>query len=418
MPLIGTEQDAVRILVNRVQKDGGEGLQNFARRILGAHSEQARRLADLALKVVEGETSIDDIEFEQSETVQVQAQANGRDFEVTLKADRLPITSYEELVEFYDIDTRVWQPVEQSFSFWGNSDRPNFNVKARFQRDEYQAAKAEDRESFREWASQYAPDVELPEWVGTPNGKMLEVVISDLHVDRAGQRDTNLERMLAGVREVVGKARSLYGTVEEVNLVFLGDTFNSDNGRDTTTSGTPQESEHDWRETFRQTREAIVTAALTAAKVGSRVNIHILPGNHDYERAYYLTDTLWSFFHRTDHIKVVLDDGPRRYLRWGSSLIGLTHGDRVKPVDLAMSMFREQTTVGVRFFEWHLGHIHTRREDEIHGVTFQWFRTPSDPSEWEQKNLYGHNRKDITGIVWDRAEGPKDTFRHTLGSDQ
>lgn len=417
MPLLTTERQAVDILVNRIRTYGPEGLKNFAREVLGAHSSQASKLADIATAIHGGSDPASfDLADDSQRLVQVTQEVDGKQLNLTLKADRLPITSYEELVDFYEIDTDVWHPTRQVFNFWGSAGTPNFQVKASFERDDYRAASKEDREAFREWASQFAPQLDIP-WDGNPNGKMLELIIADLHVDRVGGVERAIARLIAGSTDILGKTKALYGTVEEVNLVLLGDTFNADNGRDTTTAGTPQNSEDDWRANFRLVREAIAHVAMKAATVGQRVRIHILPGNHDYERSYYLADTLWSYFRNTDAIEVELDDSPRRYLYWGYSVIGLTHGDRIKPADLAMTMFREARTEDARFLEWHLGHNHTRREEEVHGVHFQWFRSPQDPSEWEHKNLFNHNRRDITGIVWDLLDGPEDTFRYTVRSD-
>jgi len=415
MPLVTSERQAVQVLVNRIKHYGADGLQNFARNVLGAHHEQAKRLADAAKEVANGR-DIDTLDLKEPETVSVQTQVNGREFAVELKAGKLPITSYEELVEFYGIDTDVWKPTSQSFSFWGSQQNPNFQVKATFIRDDYQAAKQEDREQFREWAAQFAPKLDIP-YVGSETGKMLELVVSDLHADRAGSLEEHLDRVDFAVTTILRKVRDLYGNVDEVNLVFLGDTFNSDNMRDITTNGTPQDSEPTWRNTFRRVRETIAQAAVKCARVAPLVKVHIIPGNHDFERSYYLADTLWAYFHNTPNIEVVLTDSPRRYLYWGTSVIGLAHGDRAKPADMAMTMFREADTSGAVFLEWHLGHEHTRREEEVHGVNFQWFRSPADPSEWELQNFYGHNRHDIVGIVWDRDNGPEDTFRvHYQGS--
>src|SRR5690606_32412523 len=117
---IPSERDAVRILVNRIERDGEGGLKNFARTVLGAHSEQARRLAEAAIAVHAGERDLASLDFRDSgiENVTVSTEVDGRELNVQLKADALPITTYEELVEFYGIDTDVWVPTEQSFSFW------------------------------------------------------------------------------------------------------------------------------------------------------------------------------------------------------------------------------------------------------------------------------------------------------------
>ena len=421
MALIGSERDAVQILVNRIEREGNFGLKNFARTVLGAHSEQARRLADMAEQVSAGNADFDSLDFRDSgiENVTVRTEVDGKELDIELRADRLPITSYEQLVEFYDIDTDVWQPTEQSFSFWGNGDRPNFNVKARFTKDEYKAAQAEDRETFREWAKDFSPEPPERPVVHTDDDLMLEIVVSDLHADRVTTTGGGIDRALARVRHAVTSIfRRAYwadGKVSEVHLVFNGDTFNADNGKGTTTNGTPQEVEADWRESFRRVRAGIASIVNEALdEFTAKVHIHIIWGNHDYERAYYLADSLWAYFHNDPQVEVDIEAGDRRYIEWGTNLIGLTHGDRNKPVDLAMSMFREANTVGKRFFEWHLGHIHTRREDEIHGVTFQWFRSPNDPGMWEEKQMFNHNNRDIVGMLWHKDQGNIATYRHSF----
>lgn len=422
MSLIGSERDAVQILVNRIEREGAVGLKNFARTVLGAHSDQARRLAEMAEQVHVGDSDLDSLDLRDSRTenVTVRTEIDGKDLDIELRSDRLPITSYEELVEFYDIDTDVWQPTEQSFSFWGNGERPNFNVKARFTKDEYKAAQAEDREQFREWAKQFSPDPpERLTEVYTDSDLMLEIMVADLHADRVTTAGGGLDRALARVRDaILSIFRRAYwadGRVREVHLVFNGDTFNADNGKGTTTNGTPQEVEADWRDSFRRVRATIASIVNEALnEFTAKVCVHIIWGNHDYERAYYLADSLWAYFHNDPRVEVDIESADRRYIEWGNVLIGLTHGDRNKPVDLAMTMFREANTTGKQFFEWHLGHIHTRREDEIHGVTFQWFRTPNDHGMWEEKQMFNHNNRDIVGMLWHKEQGNVATFRHTF----
>lgn len=416
MPLAMSERNAVDLALLRIQAQDGSlaGVQYYLRG-LGAHSEQAKRLASEAMDAyVEIEEFRELLEPEVSATVEV----NGRELEVTLKADRLPITSYQELVDFYEIDTEVWHPKSQLFNFWGSKENPNFQVKAAFVKDEYQSAKLEDREEFLRWAASAAPSWEDGSPGREAGSLLLEVVLSDLHVERYVRGGLSLKEYLGEVtrafQRVIWDAAPKSENIREVHVVLLGDTFNSDSWRGTTTKGTPQENVSDYQTVFTQTREAIAWMALFATSLGADVTLHIIPGNHDRERSYYLSDSLAAYFSKHEGIIVAPADGSRQYITWGSTLIGLAHGDDIKPMDLVMSMFREADTSGVRYFAWHLGHIHTRREEEVHGVLIRHFRTAQAPSSWEEAKGYGHNGRDVVGILHHVSEGDVAEFRAPL----
>ena len=64
--------------------------------------------------------------------------------------------------------------------------------------------------------------------------------------------------------------------------------------------------------------------------------------NHDYMSGFHLAHALKAWFRNTDSVSV--DDSPihRKYYVYGSSLIGLTHGDGAKGNSLALHMAQEK----------------------------------------------------------------------------
>lgn len=413
MPLITDERTAVELLLRQMQNGKREGLKQFARESLGAHSDQARRLVELASAVDSG-ISMDALPFRDAEpTVQVTREIDGRDLNLTLKADRLPITSYDELVEFYEIDTERWQPTQQLFNFWGSESNPNFQVRAAFKESTYHALADEDREDLRERLALLAP-LELRDRdygrhkIGN---NMLEIMVSDLHIGRdAYPIETALRDLKDAVLDIL--LRSNAPLMERIFLVFNGDTFNDDNAARTTTGGTPQESAGWWQDTFRQTRDCLIELALTCADCAP-TEVYVIEGNHDRERSYYLADVLHAYFHNDENV-VVHTDTVRNYIDWGNVTIGLAHGDEMKPTDLAMTILRETDSQNKEVIEWHLGHIHTRREDEIHGVLLRRFRTPTVSDAWSFRKGFGHNVRSVTGMVWDKYRGEVATYPYTF----
>jgi hypothetical protein len=417
MALIVSERDALLVVAAEIRNRNGNGagMNTWTRNVLGAHGEQAAQLVADANLYLQGSLDLDVTypEPRPDANLTVTRTIEGRDLSIDLKADRLPITSYEQLVEFYEIDTTRWHPTKQSFNFWGNEDRPNFSVKAEFREVEYRGLTDEDRQAVRDWYALLAPAWEPAEFLATPNDQLLEIVVSDLHADQATISGTtvedHLERVRSGVRRIL--ERAAVDGLERIALVFLGDTFNHD-GAGATSNGTPQDSHGPPRSVYRQVRDFIGELAQSCSVVAP-VDLYILSGNHDDERAFHAADSLHGLLSGNRRITVHTDTR-RNAIEWGINLIGLWHGDRQKNPDIAMTLMREFDTRGKRVFEVHLGHEHTRKEDEIHGVLLRRFRTPTPPSDWSDRNLYGHNQKSITGILWHRDLGEIATYPVTF----
>jgi len=409
MPLITDERSATEILIGIRDRYPEIPLKAFAREILGAHSEQGRRLSDLAER---GELPAET----QTETVSIRQEINGTERSITLKAGRLPITSFEELVEFYEIDLERWKPTQQLFNFWGNESSPNFQVKANFCEVEYKGLEAADREAVTDWFAALSPQWEPTDgWTAT-SGNLLEIVISDLHADKLTSFGTSLEQHLERVGQavdrIIDRADGAYPDgIERVAFVFLGDTFDHE-GNGATSNGTPQQVQGDPRESYLAIRNFIGTLVRNTAHL-AHVDLYILSGNHDRERAFYAVDSLAGLFR--EHPKVTVHrNTDRAAIDWGVNLIGLWHGDKQRNEDIAMTLMREFNTTEKRVLEVHLGHLHTRREDEVHGVLLRRFRTPTPDNTWASERLFNHNVKSITGILWNQDLGPVAEFPVTF----
>lgn len=411
MPLSVSEDTAISLAVRKIISNDGDstGVQTFLRG-LGAHSEQARRLTERAETAYEESLGVEPL-GEADRRVNVYVETTQGELNVTLKADRLPITTFEELVEFYDIDTDVWKPSSQLFNFWGSQSNPNFQVKARFVKDEYAETAKYDREAFREWAKSEAPTWDDAFEPIDGGEHMLELVLSDLHFGKTVNDGDWMAQVESAATHILTRGKDY--NIGTVNIVLLGDIFNSEGRRGTTTNGTPQEESPDWRDTFTTARELISRVAQKAYSMFEcQVNIVVISGNHDFERSYYLQDSLNAFFAAHPAIDVPLGSGVRAYLKWGTTTIGLSHGDEIKPADLPMLMLREAGVTSNH--QWHLGHFHTRKEQEVQGVLLRYFGTPSNTGEWEMSKGYVGNRKEIVGMIFDQEDGEIATLRRVI----
>jgi hypothetical protein len=152
--------------------------------------------------------------------------------------------------------------------------------------------------------------------------------------------------------------------VRRVVLVLGQDFFTADNSADTTTAGTPQHVDSRFAKNFRRgwrlMREAV---EFLRARCPGGVDIIVVPGNHDTDTAFCAGEVLSALYEHTKDVRV--DNGPsiRKYFRYGTNLIGFTHGDKEKHAQLPLLMANErpkdwsETTCR----EIHLGHLHHSR---------------------------------------------------------
>lgn len=410
MALTIPEREATRILMREYVRRGTEdGLQTFARTVLGAHSEQAKRLAFAAAHGTED--MLDVMVFEDEGTPEPEFSVVGD----TLKLSHIgyePLDA-EALAGKYNIDLTVWRPDYQTLGFQETASGDKYKLFAKFKYDERAAARQYDRAVYREWAAETAPVLPVPEYdLDTNHGNLLEIMIPDLHagkfIEDRYNVDTALSRLQEGVIEII--RRALLDGIDRIDFVYNGDTFNDDSSLQQTFAGTPQQSAGRRSTTFRKVRELVANLATAARTCVKEVNIWVLPGNHDRDTALNLADSLWAYFANTPEITVNIEPKEMEVVEWGVNLIGLTHGDGAKSADLAMYLLREGNTQGKKIFEVHKGHLHTESLSEHHGVHVRGFGSPADNGDdWHTRKFYTNSRQSMCGIVWNKEKGKVST---------
>jgi hypothetical protein len=167
-------------------------------------------------------------------------------------------------------------------------------------------------------------------------------------------------------------ARDLLARVAEMKaervLYVIGNDFFHTDHKGLTTAGTPQDCDGRWQKAFRKGCQCCVTTAEEASQLAD-VDILVVPGNHDKEKAFCLGEVLGARFHNNHAINVINDPDVFSYYRWGKTLLGFVHGENFtgqakrqqlpammatdRPIDWSETVWRE----------FHLGHFHSETED-------------------------------------------------------
>jgi len=339
------------------------------------------------------------------------------------------IKTLEQLLEMAEVDLKKWYVERQVLNKWEVGAKnpegiivvePLFQVKAWLKPisplGDISKVIEEQIEDMKRHAKGYRRDYDpMP---ALAENLMYEVNISDLHFgmyawgEEAGENyDMKIAREL-----FLDSVHTLANRVQHLHLnriVFpLGNDLLHVDGMvegkgGTTTRGTPQDVDTRYRKMFRDARMMLVEAVDYLATIAPVTSI-IVPGNHDRERMFCLGDSLEAFFWKDDRIHIDNRPANRKFLEWGTNLIGYTHGSEEKPKDLPQIMAAEAPEAWARttLREWHLGHFHRLSEEvnEYSGVRVRVVPSIVPNDEWHTRKGYVHYRA-AEAYLYDSVKG-------------
>jgi hypothetical protein len=338
------------------------------------------------------------------------------------------IQTLEDLIEHCDIDLESWEVDRYVVNKWEVGTKidgliitePLFQVKAWLKRlnfkKELANIKAEMMNEMRNEAPIY---VRYERKDINAKKNLLEINIFDLHFGKlcwgeetGDNYDTKIaEKRFFGALQTLLDRTSNFD-FQKILFPIGNDFFNSDNLRNQTTAGTPQDEDLRWQKTFRAGRKMVVKAIKILASVAP-VEVVIVQGNHDWERSFYLGDALECWFDRCPEINVNNQASPRKYYQFGKCMIGYTHGNNEKVANLPLIASHEQPKMwaDTKYREMHLGHLHHKRDikwvstQEYNGLVCRYMRSLSGTDAWHNQKGYIGSIQSAEAFVWNKDEG-------------
>lgn len=200
-------------------------------------------------------------------------------------------------------------------------------------------------------------------------------------------------------------AESRHRNVTRFVLPFGNDFMHFD-GRDfKTTRGTPQDADGRFSKVLATAIKAVTDGVEKMAAVAP-VQVELVPGNHDRTLAECICHTIAARFHHTERVAVNVSPKTRKYVRFGATLLGLTHGDMVKAEKLPGLMAAEakREWADTSCHEWIIGHGHrsqkwvTKDVDTQQGTVVRMLRALTRSDLWHHDSGY------VTGAEYPAAE--------------
>ena len=252
------------------------------------------------------------------------------------------------------------------------------------------------------------------------NPHLLVVDPADVHIGKLSRAfetgeeynsEIAVQRVREGVLGILNK--SLGFNIDKILLIIGNDILHIDTPKRTTTSGTPQDTDGMWYDNFLKAK-ALYVEVIEMLMTVADVHVTFNPSNHDYTNGFFLADIIKCWFRNSQNIKFDVSPMHRKYFKYGSNLIGTTHGDGARTTELPLLMAVEAkdywSETKHRYVYTH--HVHHKNAKDFAGVTVESLRSPSAADSWHHKKGYQHNPKAIEGFLHHPQHGQVARLTH------
>lgn len=248
--------------------------------------------------------------------------------------------------------------------------------------------------------------------------------ISDAHIDKltlttetgfGSKLEDNVKVFTEKFDEMLTTAIAF--NPELIIFPINGDFFNTNDSRNTTKRGTPQDVSVKHHDAFK-TGLTLIRQCIDKASQVAKVYVPIIRGNHDEDAIYYLGTTLEAIYEGHSNVIIQAERRSRKYIQYGKSLIGFAHGDLEKPDQLPLIMAEEQkeawSNTNYRF--WFLGDKHHTKEylmlrsKDYVGAKVTYLRSITPTDNWHSGAGYIGVPKTTNLILFDIEKGEKANF--------
>lgn len=380
----------------------------------------------------EGMSYVRALEAEREEVVKEYCGNQKKDFQILKNGEQsstvLCKLSDEEMkdpdyiLKVHGYDSNAWELTSAKQSIWNNSldnelysskitvkPRVGFNwnednIKKIFDR-------LRDKEDFQimEYLQALGKDEQPPE-----RDKMLLIGVADLHYGLLAKDNLSEEYNMAIAKERfdniildVVKRKQTDMSIEKVVLLIGNDFLSADNVQGTTSRHfTQQDQETNWYEIVTKATEMLVEEIDRLRFFFPMVEVINVKGNHDEMSTFGIMQTLNAYYKDSPSVTINTNCKFRQYIRYGTSLIGLSHNERVQDVSKIMA-----AETGIDFGEckykvFLMGHLHKLQmlEDD-YGVDIRRLPSVVGASAWTAQQGYCGTNKMSQTFVFDKNKG-------------
>ena len=293
-------------------------------------------------------------------------------------------------------------PVEDVKNYWHKGEHFSINV-----RNEQTNTMQDVLNGIIANMDNHSPSYEVIKRKTITDPHLLVVDPADVHIGKlcsafeTGESYDNqiaVNRVKDGVQGILDKAQGF--NIDKILYIVGNDKLHVDTPKNTTTSGTHQDTTGMWYDNYMIGFQLDVDI-IESLRLIAPVHVQYDPSNHDYTNGFFLAQALSSWFRNCEDVTFNVSIAHRKYFTYGQNLIGTTHGDGAKTADLPLLMAQEASE------HWHnckhryvyIHHIHHKMSKDYGSVCVESLRSPSGTDSWHSRNGYAHSPKAIEGFL-------------------
>lgn len=352
------------------------------------------------------------------------------------------ILSLDQLLAASRVDLDIWYVERYVVNKWDqNSDKKGlielFQVKAWLKRrDDIKLREAlalkEDILRDMQLHAPHYPAIHAPKLIKYRGERyMQEISPFDLHVGKLAwgeetgeDYDSKIasERLEHVMEDLLSKAEPFHP--DEYLFPIGNDLIHTDNRENNTNKGTRQDADSRHPKMFRLATQLMIQSIDRLYATGKRVRVVVVPGNHDLDAMFKLGEVISAWYR--DCAAVEVDNSPklRKYIAYGATLLGFTHGNDIKHNTLPQLMAVEEPQLWsmAKHREWHLGHYHKSKEtqyiagDTHNGVRVRILPSLSGDDFWHYSQGYVKGQRSAESYLYEHSTGYTGHFSSNIVS--
>lgn len=259
-------------------------------------------------------------------------------------------------------------------------------------------------------AKEKVPKLNLPK---APSPYALVVCPTDFHWGKSGWKDEVGETydFDEARKRLMEKTESLVSRLPSApDKIYVGagsDWFHVDNDQGTTTHGTPQDM-------CGSPAEILITGCKLARehidlmRQIAPVEIVMMAGNHDRHSTLALMMYLSAAYEEIEDVVVNITSFNRKYLTYGTTLLGFTHGDGIKKTNTLPSLMSVEAKKQWGLTDhriWFHGHLHHQRLTETGGCLIVQMPSLAGHDRYHTRAGYTTSTAGLAAYLIDSKEG-------------
>lgn len=262
------------------------------------------------------------------------------------------------------------------------------------------------QEAFKLYIDSLSSEIKPAKKIPAPKGKKTEdllpiIWIGDGHLGMRAyspetkHSDFDSDIAAEGLREAISDLIRRAPDADQAVLVDVGDFMHSDSAHNKTFAGTEVDVDTRYERVLEIAGEVMQFAVIEMLKKFNKVTVVIAKGNHNPTPAAAVAQITKAYFRKNERVNVLKTIGFFHYIEYGKWLIGVNHGDKIKPAKLVNVMARDMPEAWGRCTHrmWGCGHFHHEEVLELDGCTVYKFGALPPPDSWHTGAGFGGDGK-------------------------